>query len=156
MMSSSQRRPRAMAQTRRARRSARSGRNFSRGVPCGTRSLRNRVDNGFCQGIEKTSGSVLSLVGLREMTSWFLWTAMRERSAASSARSNLIGVRLQMLWDNPSCIGKEVLARWGWSLGGFRLVLQSSLFDGVAFDPFSFQKDGLAAAEVDVGRGEVL
>jgi hypothetical protein len=61
-----------------------------------------------------------------------------------------------MLWDNPSCIGKEVLARWGWSLGGFRVVFQSSLIDGVAFDPFSFQKDGLAAAEVDVGRGEVL
>jgi hypothetical protein len=34
MISSSQRRPRAMALTRRARRSARSGRMFSRGVPC--------------------------------------------------------------------------------------------------------------------------
>ena len=30
-------------------------------------------------------------------------------------------------------------------------MLQSSQFDGVAFDPFSFQKDGLASAEVDVG-----
>jgi hypothetical protein len=35
-----------------------------------------------------------------------------------------------------------------WSLGGFRVVFQSSLFDGVAFDPFSFQDDGLASAEV--------
>ena len=35
-------------------------------------------------------------------------------------------------------------------------MLQSSLFDGVAFDPFSFQKDGLASAEVDVGRCQVL
>ena len=27
-------------------------------------------------------------------------------------------------------------------------MMQSSQFDGVAFDPFSFQKDGLASAEV--------
>ena len=27
-------------------------------------------------------------------------------------------------------------------------MLQSSQFDGFAFDPFSFQKDGLASAEV--------
>ena len=35
-------------------------------------------------------------------------------------------------------------------------MLQSSLFDGVAFDPFSFEEDGLASAEVDVGRGQVV
>ena len=35
-------------------------------------------------------------------------------------------VRLQMDWD--SSVRREVLARLGWSLGGFRLVLQSSLF----------------------------
>ena len=35
-------------------------------------------------------------------------------------------------------------------------MLQSSQFDGVAFDPFSFQKDGLASAEVDVGRRQGL
>jgi hypothetical protein len=29
------------------------------------------------------------------------------------------------------------------------VVFQSTLFDGVAFDPFSFQKDGLASAEFD-------
>ena len=33
---------------------------------------------------------------------------------------------------------------------------QSSLLDGVAFDPFAFEEDGLASAEVDVGRGQVL
>ena len=44
----------------------------------------------------------------------------------------------------------------GLRLGGFALVLQSSLLDGVSFDPFSFQQDGLAASEVDVGRRQVL
>ena len=41
----------------------------------------------------------------------------------------------------------------GWSLGGFRLMLQSSAFDSVALDPFAFQQDSLASAEVDVARG---
>ena len=45
---------------------------------------------------------------------------------------------------------------WGWSLSGFRVVLQSSLLDGVAFDPFSFQEDGPVSAEVDVGGRQVL
>jgi enoyl-CoA hydratase/carnithine racemase len=31
-------------------------------------------------------------------------------------------------------------------------MLQSSVFDGVAFDPFSLQADSVAFAEVDVGR----
>jgi hypothetical protein len=44
---------------------------------------------------------------------------------------------------------------FGESLSGFQLMFQSSLFDGVAFDPFSFQKDGSASAEVDVGRCQV-
>ena len=35
-------------------------------------------------------------------------------------------------------------------------MLQSSLSDGVAFDPFSLQKDGRCSAEVDVGRCQVL
>ena len=67
-----------------------------------------------------------------------------------------IGVRLQMVWDNLSCLGTEALARLGLRLGGFQLMFQSSLSDGVAFDPFSFQKDGSASAEVDVGRCQVL
>ena len=33
---------------------------------------------------------------------------------------------------------------------------QASRFDGVPFDPFSLLQDGLAAPEVDVGRGKVL
>ena len=35
-------------------------------------------------------------------------------------------------------------------------MLQAALFDGVAFDPFSLQQDGLAAPEVDVGRREIV
>ena len=58
-----------------------------------------------------------------------------------------------MVWDNLSCLGTEALAQ---SLGGFQLMFQSSLSDGVAFDSFSFQKDGSASAEVDVGRCQVL
>ena len=34
-------------------------------------------------------------------------------------------------------------------------MLQSAKFDGVAFDPFAFEQDGLAAPEVDVGRGQI-
>jgi len=34
-------------------------------------------------------------------------------------------------------------------------VHQASVLDALSFDPFSFQQDGLAAPEVDVGRGEV-
>jgi hypothetical protein len=31
-------------------------------------------------------------------------------------------------------------------------VMQASVLDGFAFDPFSFQQDSLTAPEVDVGR----
>ena len=33
---------------------------------------------------------------------------------------------------------------------------QAPRFDGLLFDPFSLFQDGLAASEVDIGRGEVL
>ena len=33
--------------------------------------------------------------------------------------------------------------------------MQASVLDGLSFDPFSFKQDGLAASEVDVGRGEI-
>lgn len=33
---------------------------------------------------------------------------------------------------------------------------QASRFDGLPFDPFSLFQNGLAAPEVDIGRGEVL
>jgi hypothetical protein len=42
------------------------------------------------------------------------------------------------------------------SLSGFRLVLQSSFSDGVAFNPFSLQWDCLAASEVDVCGRQVF
>jgi hypothetical protein len=34
-------------------------------------------------------------------------------------------------------------------------VHQASAVDGLSFDPFPFQQDGLAPAEVDIDRGEV-
>ena len=35
-------------------------------------------------------------------------------------------------------------------------VLQASFLDGFAFDPFSFQQDGLSPTEVSVGGRDVL
>jgi hypothetical protein len=61
-----------------------------------------------------------------------------------------------MLWDNRAVLERRLWLLWGWSLGGFRVMLQSSLFDSVAFDPFAFQQDGLASVEVDIGRCQVL
>lgn len=40
-------------------------------------------------------------------------------------------------------------------LSGDCTVLQASGLDGLPFDPFSFQQDGWAAAEVDVGRCQI-
>jgi hypothetical protein len=40
-------------------------------------------------------------------------------------------------------------------LGCDLAVVQASVLDGVSFDPFSFQEDGLAASEVDVCRRQV-
>ena len=34
-------------------------------------------------------------------------------------------------------------------------MLQAPALDGLSFDPFSFQQDGLSASEVDVGGGEI-
>ena len=34
-------------------------------------------------------------------------------------------------------------------------VVQASVLDGLSFDPFSFEQDGLAASEVDVGRRQI-
>ena len=41
-------------------------------------------------------------------------------------------------------------------LCGLLVVNQPTVFDGFAFDPFSFQQDGLTASEVDVGRGKII
>jgi hypothetical protein len=81
---------------------------------------------------------------------------VRKRGVYADHSIQFRDVRLQMVWDNLSCLGTEALARLGLRLGGFQLMFQSSLSDGVAFDPFSFQKDGSASAEVDVGRCQVL
>ena len=35
-------------------------------------------------------------------------------------------------------------------------MLQAPMLDGLSFDPFSFQQDGLAPPEVDVGRGQIV
>src|SRR4029453_3134313 len=40
-------------------------------------------------------------------------------------------------------------------LCGLAAVKQASVLDGLSFDPFSFKQDGLACAEVDIGRGEI-
>ena len=40
-------------------------------------------------------------------------------------------------------------------LCGLAAVLQASGFDSVAFDPFSFQQDGLTTPEVDISRRQV-
>ena len=51
---------------------------------------------------------------------------------------------------------REDLAHLDWMLGGLATVYQSASLDSFAFDPFSFQQDGLTASEVDVGWGEVV
>src|SRR5215831_11656672 len=78
MISSSHRRPRAIAVISRRRRSARSGRISSRTAPCGIRIFRNRFDGGFCQGIDNVTNSADRSVGFSEMTSWVLCTSMRD------------------------------------------------------------------------------
>ena len=40
-------------------------------------------------------------------------------------------------------------------LSGDCTVVQASALDGLSFNPLSFQQDGLAAAEVDVGRCQI-
>ena len=50
---------------------------------------------------------------------------------------------------------REDLAHLNLMLSGLAAMLQASGFDGVAFDPFSFQQDGLTTPEVDVGRRQV-
>jgi hypothetical protein len=41
-------------------------------------------------------------------------------------------------------------------LRGLFVVKQPTVLDGLAFDPFSFQQDGLTAPEVDIGQGEIV
>ena len=41
-------------------------------------------------------------------------------------------------------------------LGSGVAMLQAPVFDGLSFDPFPFQQDGVAAPEVDIGGREVI
>ena len=41
-------------------------------------------------------------------------------------------------------------------LRGSKAVLQAPIFDGLSFDPFSFQQDGLSPTEVSVGGCDVV
>ncbi len=50
---------------------------------------------------------------------------------------------------------REDLAHLLRMLSGFAAVYQSSDLDGLSFNPFSFQQDGVATAEVDIGRGQI-
>ena len=50
---------------------------------------------------------------------------------------------------------REDLVHLGLMLCGLVAMWQASGSDSVAFDPFSFQQDGLAVPEVDVGRDRV-
>ena len=40
-------------------------------------------------------------------------------------------------------------------LCGMQLMLQTTIGDGLAFDPFAFEEDGLGPSEVDVSRSEI-
>lgn len=40
-------------------------------------------------------------------------------------------------------------------LCGLLTVQQASICDGVSFDPFPFDEDGIVASEVDIGRCQV-
>ena len=44
---------------------------------------------------------------------------------------------------------------WLVMLSGLPTMQQASIGDGLSFDPFPFDEDGLAASEVDVGRCQV-
>jgi hypothetical protein len=55
---------------------------------------------------------------------------------------------------------RRQINRYGWGLFGREAlahctVVQASVSDGLSLDPFSFQQDGIAAAEVDVGGRQV-
>ena len=54
------------------------------------------------------------------------------------------------------------MEEWSFRLGlrvdlsRFGVVVQAAQSDGLSFDPFAFDEDGFAAAEVDVSRGEIV
>jgi len=82
--SSSHLRLRAIAETRRARRSARSGRVCSLTTPCGSRISRLRFDGGFCQETCRVIASVDRSVSFNDMTSLLFSTSIPETREAST------------------------------------------------------------------------
>jgi hypothetical protein len=51
--------------------------------------------------------------------------------------------------------GREALDHLWLRLGGMQVMLQTTICDGLAFDPFAFEEDGLGSPEVDVSRSEI-
>ena len=51
--------------------------------------------------------------------------------------------------------GSEGLVHLGVRLGGCGVMLQAASGQGLSLDTLAFGPDGLAAAEVDAGRGEI-
>ena len=68
----------------------------------------------------------------------------------------MILVRRQRFWDRRHPNLRESLAHFGLILRCVSFVKQASVLDGFAFDPFSFQQDGLTAPEVDIGRRQIV
>ena len=51
--------------------------------------------------------------------------------------------------------GREALDHLWLRLSGMQMMLQTTICDGLAFDPFAFEEDGLGSPEVDVSRSEI-
>ena len=62
-------------------------------------------------------------------------------------------VRRQMIWDILLASAREALDHWVLRLCGAQLVLQATICDCLAFEPFAFEEDGLSAPEMDVSQG---
>jgi hypothetical protein len=92
--SSSHRRPRAIALTRRARRSNCSGRTLLRDALCGSRISRDLLEGGFCQGIVSDRSSGQSADGLPPRASRRTQTFRLEAIASKRAREQLTGPSL--------------------------------------------------------------
>ena len=50
---------------------------------------------------------------------------------------------------------REALDHLWLRLSGMQVMLQTTICDGLAFDPFAFEEDGLGPPEVDVSRSEI-
>jgi hypothetical protein len=51
---------------------------------------------------------------------------------------------------------KSIWRIWFVMLGSLRSVKQASIYDGFAFDPFSFQQDRLPASQVSISRDQIV